>query len=75
MNEKHYIAISVSRRKDFQYEKSDSEIIAEYSNEIKSFGTYPKEIAGAMGDKYFFARFDDVNSALEFKDKVLKQGC
>ena len=73
LNEKHYIAISVSRRKEFTYRYSDSEIIAEYSNEVKSFGTYPKEIAGAMGDKYFFARFDDLDSALAFKDKVYEK--
>ena len=72
LNKKHYIAISVARRDNLSYRYSDSEILSMYSNEIKEFGKYNIEIADAMGNRYFFARFNTVKEALEFKDKVLE---
>ena len=72
MNRKRSIAISVARRDNFSYEKSDSQILAEFGSHIEHFGTYNKEIAGAMGNRYFFAKFDTLEEALEFKDIALR---
>ncbi len=71
MNRKRSIAISVARRNKFTYQKSDSEIFSEYAPYIEHFGNYNKEISGAMGNRYFFAKFDTVEEALRFKDVVL----
>ena len=46
--------------------------MAKYGEHIKIEGTYPKEIAQAMGKHFYFATFDDVDSALQFKDYVLE---
>ena len=73
LNKKHYVAISVSRRNNFTYELSDSQILGTYTDKIKRHGNYPKEISEAMGDRYFYGLFEDVESALEFKDKVLNR--
>lgn len=69
--EKQYIAISVANR-DREYVHSHDEIMAKYGEHIKIEGTYPKEIAQAMGKHFYFATFDDVDSALQFKDYVLE---
>lgn len=73
LNKKHKIAISVSRKDRFSYAKSDSEVLANYAEQIKEFGKYSKEIAVAMGDRYFFATFDKLEDALAFKDDLLKK--
>ena len=65
-----YIAIAVSRRNNFSYKYSDSQILAEYAENVKHFGNYSKEIAVAMGDRYIYANFKTLEDALKFKDKV-----
>ena len=72
LNKKHYIAIAVSRRNNFSYQISDDQIKCDFKDSIVTTGYYSKEIAPAMGDRFFFARFDTVEEALKFKDVVLK---
>lgn len=71
LKKKHKIAISSARKDRFNYVKSDSEILANYSEQIKKFGIYSKEISLAMGNRYFFAAFDTLDEALAFNEDVL----
>ncbi len=73
INKKHYVSVSVSRQNRNTYKVSDSEILAQYNANIKSYGTYPPEIAVAMGDRYFYGRFDTTEEALDFTNKVLEK--
>ena len=70
LNDKHYIAIAVSRRNNFFYKYNDDQIKWDYKDNIVTFGHYSSAIAPAMGDRFFFARFDTVKQAEEFKDRV-----
>ena len=72
LNKKHYIAISVSRRNRFSYQYSDEQIKNDYRDYIVTTGNYSPEIAPAMGDRFFFGKFETVEEALKFKDVVLK---
>ena len=69
---KHFISISVARKNGFNYEKSDSEILDIYKDQIKEFGRYAPEIARAMGDRYFFAVFETIDEALAFQQVSMK---
>lgn len=71
LNKKHYIAISVSRKDRFQYIHSLEEINQKYSSNIVRHGYYDKAIADAMGNEFFFGRFESVNDALEFQRFVM----
>ena len=73
INKKHYVSVSVSRQNKNTYKVSDSEILSEFAENIKSHGVYPPEIAVAMGDRYFYGRFDTTEEALRFTDKVLEK--
>ena len=70
LNGKHYIAIAVSRRDNFIYKYNDDQIKWDYKDKIVTYGHYSKEIAPAMGDRFFFARFETVEEAKHFKDTV-----
>ena len=70
LNDKHYIAIAVSRRNNFFYKYNDDQIKWDYKEHIVTYGTYSPAIAPAMGDRFFFARFDTIKEAEDFKDRV-----
>ncbi len=70
LNEKHYVAISVARKDRFKYRTTIEEIKNRYQDKLIEYGRYNKEIAANMGDEYYFGRFEDVESALEFKDFI-----
>ena len=72
LNKKHYISISVSRRNGWQYQIDDNQLLNDFKDKIIEHGIYSKEIAVAMGDRYFFARFDTLEEALKFKDAAMK---
>lgn len=71
LTKKHYIAISVSRKDRFKYVHSLDEINQKYSANIVRHGYYDKAIAAAMGNEFFFGRFENVNDALEFQRFVM----
>ena len=73
LNKKHYIAIACCRRNYKTYEISDSQILYDFKDNILHSGNYPKEIAAAMGDRYFFARFENLEDALKFKDFIIRK--
>ncbi len=70
LNKKHYIAISVSRRNNLQYLYNDDQIRDIYQKNIVTYGHYSREIAVAMGDRFFFGRFETIDEALKFKDTI-----
>ncbi len=72
LNEKHYVAISISRRDKNNYVYSDDEIKEMYKDHLKRYGVYNPEIAEAMGNRFFFLTFDDEESAVRSVDKILK---
>ena len=69
----HKIAFAGARQDKVTYALSDSQILANYKDNIVTFGKYPPEIARAMGDRFFFGRFDSIDEALKFNEDVLKK--
>lgn len=73
LNGKHYVSAAVSRRNEHSYKYSDSQILEEFAGKISSYGIYPPEIARAMGDRYFYGKFDSVEECLAFNKKLLEK--
>ncbi len=70
MSKKKYLSISVSKRDTNKYTHSYEEIMAKYGEHVRIHDRYPYEIAVAMGDEFYFAIFDTLEEALDFKDFV-----
>ena len=68
IKEKTYLSVSVARKDRFHYIHTHEEILNKYKERIVEYGRYKKSIALAMGDAYYFAKFEDdeVDKALEF---------
>ncbi|MCR5490619.1 MAG: carbamoylphosphate synthase large subunit [Bacilli bacterium] len=66
MDHPKFYAWSAARRDEIPYKHSDAEIRERYKNNICMTGRYPKSIAGAMGDNYYFAKFKTLDEAIEF---------
>ena len=67
---KKYYAITSSRRFALKYVHTIDEVIAKYRENITMSGEYPDALKDAMGDTYFFARFNTYEEAMEFDDFV-----
>ena len=65
-----YYAACASRRNGVWYVHSDSEIFMKYRNEISAEGYYPYVLSGAMGDRFFMAKFTSLKQVDEFKQFV-----
>jgi len=68
-----YYAACASRRNGVWYERSDSEIFMKYRDQISAEGYYPYVLSGAMGDRFFMAKFDTLEEVEEFKQFVEKR--
>ena len=66
----HYYAGCASRRDCHDYLRSDEEILEKYKDRICVYGRYPKVLSGAMGDRYFMGKFDNVKQLDEFSEYV-----
>lgn len=66
-----YYAICVSRRFDSVYEHSDNEVLDQYRNNICHYGVYPRVLSGAMGDKFYMAKFKNLKDVEEFSSYVM----
>ena len=62
-----YYAACASRRDYAQYEHSDGDILNEYKGKICNYGRYPDVLSGAMGNKFFMAKFDTLEEVKKFK--------
>ncbi len=66
MNKEKYYAFSVSRRDELDYVHSQEEIFNKYGSVLCAHGVYPKHMADAMGDDYFYAKFKTIEDGLAF---------
>lgn len=64
----HYFAACASRRDGFKYLHSDEEVLEKYKNCMASHGRYAPIFSGAMGDRYFMAKFKTEEEMYEFRD-------
>ena len=65
---KHYYSAVASRRDNAQYVHSDEELLNHYFGKICNHGRYPYVLSGAMGDRFFMAKFDTLDEVNEFKE-------
>ena len=70
MDFEKYFAACASRRDLYQYEHSDDEVINKYRNCLCAHGRYPLVFPGAMGNRYFMARFKTMEEMREFEQFV-----
>jgi len=73
LNQEKYYAFSSCRRDEYHYAYSHDEILAKYQEAIRAYGRYPKEMAVAMGDSYYFARFKTLGEGYQFDAFVRKK--
>ena len=66
----HYYAICSSRRDNAQYVNSEQLILEKYRNCICFYGRYPQIFSATMGDKFYMAKFNTLEEALQFKECV-----
>ena len=73
LNLEKYYAACASRRNLANYLHNDEEVLNKYQNKICNYGYYPEVLSGAMGDRFFMAKFDTLEEVMEFKDYVEKR--
>ncbi|MEA5061474.1 MAG: carbamoylphosphate synthase large subunit [Erysipelotrichaceae bacterium] len=73
ITKQNVIAITASRKDIFKYERDEKEILQKYKDSIVEYGRYPKGISLAMGDLYYYAKFDSLSSALEYAEYIRKK--
>lgn len=66
MNKEKFYAFSVSRRDELNYLHTQEEIFSKYGSVLCAHGVYPKHMADAMGDDYFYAKFKTIEEGLQF---------
>lgn len=72
MTQRKYYAACASRRDEHEYEYSDNRILEVFKGSIVASGRYPEVFSGAMGNRYFMARFineKDMNLFREFVNR------
>ena len=67
---KKYYAACASRRDFVWYKHSDQEVFDRYYGKLCNYGHYPYVLSGAMGNKYFMAKFDTLEEVEEFQEFV-----
>ena len=64
---KHHYAACASRRDEFSYLHSDEELLEKYKSVICHHGRYAPIFSGAMGNRFFMAKFDSLKAMDEFR--------
>ena len=64
----HYYAAVASRRDEFSYLHSDQELLDKYKGIICHHGRYADVFSGAMGNRFFMAKFKNMKDMEEFRD-------
>jgi hypothetical protein len=67
------VAICAARKNIYNYKFNNGEILSKYGNSIVEQGRYPKSIALAMGDIYYYARFENLPEAIQFADDICQK--
>lgn len=70
MDNKKYYAGCASRRDSYEYFYSDDDIRNTFRNNLCVNGRYPPIFSGAMGDRYFMAKFDTLKELKLFEEYV-----
>lgn len=65
---KHYYAACASRRDGFSYLHSDEELLEKYKNVICHHGRYADVFSGAMGNRFFMAKFNNEKEVEDFRE-------
>ena len=68
MNMPKYFAACASRRDWVDYAHNDDEILQKYYGNICNSGRYPDVLSGAMGNRFFMAKFDTLKEVEEFQE-------
>ena len=68
MNMDKFYAACASRRDWVSYANDDNAIYEKYRNNICSAGRYPDVLSGAMGNRFFMAKFDTLEEIEEFQE-------
>lgn len=66
-----YYALSISRRDCYNYVHPLHEILARYKDHLCMHGRYPDHMAEAMGNEYFFLKFEKIEDGFEANDFIL----
>ena len=70
MNKEKFYAFAVSRLDVYDYVHTIDEIKEKFKNNLCMSGRYPKHIASAMGDEYYYAKFKNFEDGLAFDQFV-----
>ena len=62
-----FFCACASRRNASSYVYSDEEVLNKYKNNICNSGYYPQALSSAMGDRFFMAKFDNLDEVMEFQ--------
>ena len=68
MNLPKYFAACASRRDWVSYANDDNAVYEKYRNNICNAGRYPDVLSGAMGNRFFMAKFDTLEEIQEFQE-------
>ena len=63
-----YFAACASRRDWVGYKNDDNAILEKYKNNICNSGRYPDVLSGAMGNRFFMAKFETIEEISEFQE-------
>ena len=63
-----YYAACASRRDWVDYANDDGTVYDKYRNNICASGRYPDVLSGAMGNRFFMAKFDTLEEVEEFQE-------
>ena len=66
MSMEKYYAACASRRDWINYVNDDEAILNKYKNNICHYGRYPDVLSGAMGNRFFIAKFNTIEEVEEF---------
>ncbi len=73
MTKTKYFAACASRRDANEYEYSDEDLRYKYYFHLHFSGEYPEVYRGDMGDRFFMAKFVNIQEVNDFKDYVTKK--
>ena len=62
-----YYAACASRRDFVSYANDDRDVLLKYKNVICNHGRYPDVLSGAMGNRFFMAKFNTLDEVNEFR--------
>lgn len=65
-----FFAPCASRRDFVSYQHDDEEVLNKYAGKICNYGRYPDVLSGAMGNRFFMAKFKSIEEVEEFKEFV-----